>query len=148
MDARGIRALYVDSGVGLGGGQVNLIEILRSLDPNAVVPVVAAPPESGVARWCFENGVKLVPLPFRSAPPRPLADYLGSFYGVFFLARQIRAHRADVVHANTFKAGLVGGLAAVLAGAPMVFQEQAFAPVRRKAQNNPTGRGHGAVHPD
>ncbi|MGD9141890.1 MAG: glycosyltransferase [bacterium] len=129
-EARGgrnrMRVLYVDTAVGLGGGQTNLIVLLGTLDRDHVTPIVAAPAESEVARWCSSNNVELIPLPFRTSPDRPVRDLFGSLYGVFLLALRITSMDIDLVHVNTFKAGLVVCMAAVLAGRPCIYHEQAL----------------------
>jgi glycosyltransferase involved in cell wall biosynthesis len=44
--------------------------------------------------------------------------------GIRFLASAIRRSRIDIVHANTFKAALVGGIACLAARRPMVFHDR------------------------
>jgi glycosyltransferase involved in cell wall biosynthesis len=50
-----------------------------------------------------------------------VAQALGTARYVVWLARRLRALRPDVVHANTLKSALYGGLAARLAGVPCVW---------------------------
>lgn len=128
-----LRVLYVDTGLGLAGGQVSLVEMLKRLDRGRFTPTVACPRDSAVARRCSEIGVAWFALPFasrhvsRSAGfPTWIAikDAASSLWGVAVLAWRIRQARIDIVHANTFKAALVGGLACIGARRPMVFHDR------------------------
>jgi glycosyltransferase involved in cell wall biosynthesis len=127
------RVLYVDTGVSIAGGQVSLIEMLKFLDTARFTPVVCSPPTSGMRTICRERGVAWLSLPFQSVHlssragsriAAALEDALGSLYGIFYLARLVRRQRIDIVHANNFKAALVGGLASVLTGRPMIFHDR------------------------
>ncbi|MFH1314167.1 MAG: glycosyltransferase family 4 protein [Candidatus Eisenbacteria bacterium] len=132
------RILYVDTGVSIAGGQISLIEILKCLDTARFTPVVCSPGGSRMRAVCMERGVTWLPIPFRSihvssqAGDRVsgdrvsggLKDAFGSLYGVFHLARLIRKHKIDIVHANNFKAALIGGVASALAGRPMIFHDR------------------------
>jgi glycosyltransferase involved in cell wall biosynthesis len=128
-----LRILYVDTGVGLAGGQVSLLEILKHLDRRRFTPIVASPRGSAVGERCRHLGVTWYRLPFASShvsnavgcsPWAAVKDALASLRGVVGLAGLVRRHRIDIVHANTFKAALVGGLACIGARRPMVFHDR------------------------
>jgi glycosyltransferase involved in cell wall biosynthesis len=130
---RRIRVLYVDTGLSIAGGQISLIEILKFLDTARFTPIVCSPPMSRMRRVCQERGVAWLPVPFRSVhlslsggsrTAASLKDAIGSLYGVFYLARVIRRHRIDIVHANNFKAALIGGMASLLAARPVIFHDR------------------------
>jgi hypothetical protein len=127
------RILYIDTGVSIAGGQKSLIEILKLLDLSRFNPVVCSPGGSRMRAVCLEHGVTWLPIPFKSVHVSSqagsriaagLRDVFGSLYGVFYLARLIRKHKIDIVHANNFKAALVGGLASMLSGRPMIFHDR------------------------
>jgi L-malate glycosyltransferase len=128
-----LKVLYIDTCVGLAGGQVSLIELLKHLDARTFAPTVACPAESAMRRRCEELGVAWLPLPFRSVhlsgrtgrgAGARLRSAGESLRGIGFLISTIRRSRIDIVHANTFKAALVGGIACLAARRPMVFHDR------------------------
>jgi glycosyltransferase involved in cell wall biosynthesis len=128
-----LRVLYIETCVGMAGGQVSLIELLKHLDATRFAALVACPAESPLRRRCDELGVAWLPLPFRSVhlsgrtgrgAGAALHGAIEALEGIGFLASAIRRNRIDIVHANTFKAALVGGIACLLAGRPMVFHDR------------------------
>jgi glycosyltransferase involved in cell wall biosynthesis len=132
-NGRAARVFYIDTVVGLAGGQFALVEILRSIDRSKIIPVVSSPPESGLRRICEESDIQWLSLPFSSAgisstPGRRIAgllvDLAKSAYGVIYLAVLSRRLAVDILHANTFKAGLLAGMAAALCGRPLVFHDR------------------------
>jgi len=128
----GLRVLYVDTAIGLGGGQHSLIAILRFLDPGKVTPVVAAPPESGLAAFCAAAGFRVTPLRFagphtasggRTYPGR-VRRVSDAVRAVFRLARIARLEGADIIHANTFRAAMAAAAVGRLGRVPMVFHNR------------------------
>lgn len=126
-----MRVLYIDAGISLAGGQYGLIQLLRNLDGGQVEPVVASPPGSGIEVFCKGAGIVCLPLPFSSihlaeegGDPRLSSRVLGALRGVGMLMRAARSHGIDIFHANTFRAGLVSGLAARLLRKPMIYQDR------------------------
>jgi glycosyltransferase involved in cell wall biosynthesis len=127
------RILYVDTCLGIAGGQTSLLGILRFLDRSRFHPVVSSPPQSDLKIQCRRLGITWLPLPFHSTHVRsgsiwpglnlPL-DLLRSLYGVSYLAGLIERQRIDLVHANTFKAALVGAVSAFLSARPLVFHDR------------------------
>jgi glycosyltransferase involved in cell wall biosynthesis len=135
-----IKVLYVDTGMGFGGGQASLVEILRRLDRSVFEPVVSSPEAGPLGSRCRDLGVTWVALSFRSAGGpdsrrgRGAWGGVGSLRGIFHLASLARRLDVDIVHCNTFKAALVGGLACLVARKPAVFHDR-------------TQMGHGALGP-
>jgi glycosyltransferase involved in cell wall biosynthesis len=133
VSRRPLRVLYVDTVTRLAGGQNALIEILKFLDPSEVVPILAVPASSDLGRWAGASGIERMELPFTSAhldrgggrrPGARLAGVWDALRGCVWLAVKARRLRADIIHANTFKAGLVAGISAALARKPMVFHDR------------------------
>ena len=127
------RILYVDTAVSIAGGQVSLIEILRLLDTLRFTPVVCSPANSRMRTTCEELGVAWLPIPVESVhvstvtgsgPFVVLRDLVLSIYSTFYLCRLIWKNRIDIVHTNNFKAALIGGLASLLSGRPMIFHDR------------------------
>ena len=130
---RPIRALYIDTVTRLAGGQYALVEILKFLDPSEVTPILAVPASSDLRKWADASGIEWIDLPFasahlgpgtRSGPTAMLASVWNALYGCAYLAVKARRLRVDIIHANTFKAGLVAAVAAALARKPLVFHDR------------------------
>ncbi|MFH1219329.1 MAG: glycosyltransferase [Candidatus Eisenbacteria bacterium] len=128
-----LRILYIDTGLGLAGGQVSLVELLKHLAGHRFQPFVCSPEDSALEKKCSELGVVWLPLPTKSvhlstrqggAVAGVVRDLFDSLYGVGLLAARIRANRIDIVHANTFKGALVGGLACLFVRRPMIFHDR------------------------
>ena len=133
-----LRVLYIDTAVGLAGGQHGLIEILRHLDPREVEPVLGAPRGSRLEAFGAESGIERVDIPFESGhvivgsegstpgarAGMGAAGTGAAFRGVAALAGAARRLGIDLMHANTFRAGLVAGVAARLAARPMIFHDR------------------------
>jgi glycosyltransferase involved in cell wall biosynthesis len=127
------RILYIDSCIGLAGGQYSLIEILKTLDRSRFIPLVASPPGSGLRRRCEALPVRWLPLPFESAhlscdvgtsTAARIKDAGRSLGGVRYLAETAMREQIDLVHTNNFKAALVGCFAALAAGRPLVSHDR------------------------
>jgi|GEM_PF-1375101 len=128
-----LTVLYVDTGIGLAGGQTALVEILRFVDRTRIAPIVSSPPGSALEAVCGRLGIPWLGLPFASVhiSTRPrgrvmgrLRDLASSAYGAAWLARQVRRCQADVLAANTFKAALVGAVALMFSKRPLVFHDR------------------------
>jgi glycosyltransferase involved in cell wall biosynthesis len=129
---RKIRVLFIDHTAVLSGGELAMLEALREIDPaemecavvlgadgplvsviSALVPVYVIP----VSRRVLETrkdtltGKNLV----------LLSHIAASVPYIFKLRRFIRAWQPDIVHTNSLKADLLGGFAARLAGARLIW---------------------------
>lgn len=128
-----LRILYVDTGVGLAGGQVSLLELLKHLDRQRFTAIVASPRGSAIGERCRGMDLAWLELPFASRYVSEAAgrrrwaaagDALAALRGAVTLAGWIKRQRADIVHANTFKAALVGGFACIAGRRPMIFHDR------------------------
>ena len=125
--------MYLDTCMEMAGGQYSLLTLLKRLDRSKYVPVLYTPGGSGLRARSDELGIEVHRLPFSSLHlssdsrgrlvSRP-EDAVRSFFGIFFLAWSMARRNVDVVHANTFKAALIGSLACVLARKPLVFHDR------------------------
>lgn len=124
-----LRVVYVDHTAQLSGGELALLRLLASLvDVEAHVilgedgPLAARLGDAGVSAEVLEmpSAVRdarrgsVIP---RSSLPRALRTVAYSLR----LARRLRALRPDLVHTNSLKAAVYGGLAARLAGVPVLW---------------------------
>jgi L-malate glycosyltransferase len=109
------RVLYVNHTARVSGAERSLLDLLAAL-PSAVVPVVSTP-EGDLAERVRALGVPTVALaavdaglrPHPVQTPRALAGMLRASRQVAHAARRMGA---DVVHANSVRAGMVAVLAA------------------------------------
>ncbi|HEY6390641.1 MAG TPA: glycosyltransferase family 4 protein [Bryobacteraceae bacterium] len=100
----------------LGGGQTHVVDLLRGLRDEFEVELGTG--ETGYLTEAAEAlGIRAHVIPDLVQPMRPLRDLKALWQCV----RLIRTVRPDVVHAHTSKAGVIGRLAARLAGVPSIF---------------------------
>jgi glycosyltransferase involved in cell wall biosynthesis len=97
-----------------GGAQAYVTALLPALAPRLDV-VVAAHGDGPLIDAARAAGVRFVPLRHVRRAVSPVRDLLG----LLELIALIRRERPDIVHLNSSKAGVLGRLAAMLAGAPI-----------------------------
>jgi len=130
--ARRLRVLYIDTGIGLAGGQIALVELLGKIDRDLVEVAVCCPKGSALISKCLEIGIDCHYLPVASIHRKypvsglfgKLADGVRAVYSIAYLAHLIHKLKIDIVHGNTFKGALIGGLAAKLVSRPLVFHDR------------------------
>jgi glycosyltransferase involved in cell wall biosynthesis len=119
----GIRVLYVNHTSHVSGAERSLLDLLRGL-PSDIEPVVAAPAGDLTSRLCRE-GFQVIPIQgvdasLRLHPvwtSRAIAEMMRTAAALRWIARRVGA---DLVHANSIRAGLLTSLAARLGGPPTV----------------------------
>ena len=124
---------YLDHTAKLSGGEIALLRLLESLDPARVTPLVVlaedGPLRERLEAVGIECQVALLGEKVKDVRKEALgagilaklglvAEFLG--YSVR-LAKLLRARRVQVVHTNSLKADIYGGLAASLARIPLVW---------------------------
>jgi glycosyltransferase involved in cell wall biosynthesis len=122
--------LVVSSSSTSGGGEKHVLDLLRRLPERGVEPVLACPRGGDLPARARELGVAVEPLEIASSlRPAQLAA----------LARILRVHRPDIVHAHGSRAALFARLADCHAVSRCVYTlhgihvAQAGSPVRRRA---------------
>ncbi|MCL6611485.1 MAG: glycosyltransferase family 4 protein [Peptococcaceae bacterium] len=101
-----------------GGAQKVVYHLAAGLDREKFGVTVACAPGGDLVRWVRGLGdVEVVELPSLRREVSPAADLLC----LFRLYRLIRSGGYDIVHCHSSKAGVLGRLAARLAGAPRIF---------------------------
>jgi glycosyltransferase involved in cell wall biosynthesis len=127
---RRLRVVYLDHCARLAGAELALVRLLGSLpDIQAHVilaedgPLVARLLEAGVSVEVLSLGERARDLPRESVRVRalPLGTAFASAAHVTRLAWRLRRLRPDLVHASSLKACVYGGVAARLAGLPVVW---------------------------
>ena len=119
-----------------GGAQKVVYHIAAGLEPGLFDVTVACAPggelvrwlrelaEAGESAWSGETGPSPRPFPLRVVEIPELKREIAparDLLALWRLYRLIRRERFDVVHCHSSKAGLLGRLAAWLAGAPRVY---------------------------
>jgi glycosyltransferase involved in cell wall biosynthesis len=123
------RVVFIDHCARLSGGELALARIIEALDVDAHVilgedgPLVPRLQASGISVEVLPLAEAAVDLRKDTVSPRSLGlrGPLDTALYVPRLAARLRALKPDIVHTNTLKSGLYGGLAARLAGAPAVW---------------------------
>jgi glycosyltransferase involved in cell wall biosynthesis len=111
-----MKILYLITRSDLGGAQVHLLDLLRSLPPT-VDPVVGVGEAGYLANAVRELGIPCHIVPGLTQPIAPLRD-LRALFGLIGLIKEVRP---ALIHAHTSKAGVLGRLAARITGVPSVF---------------------------
>lgn len=127
---RPLRVAYVGHTAALSGGELALARSLPSL--GGVDPIVVLAEDGPLVERLRREGVTVEVLQMASAargvrrdrvrPGRlPVATVAGSVGYTWRLWRRLRVLRPDIVHTNTLKAALYGGVAGRLARVPVVW---------------------------
>jgi glycosyltransferase involved in cell wall biosynthesis len=111
-----MRILYLITRSELGGAQIHLLDLLSGFREH--LDMVVGVGEDGYLVEKVRNlGIPCHVVPHLVQPMRPVED----FRAAFELVDLIRRVKPDVVHTHTSKVGVLGRLAARLAGVPSVF---------------------------
>ncbi len=111
-----IRIVHIIKTLGLGGAEVNLLNLVQATDPKRF-ELHAAYSSGGELEEKFKKaGVKL----FKFADRDHKVKSLATVGIVMRLADYLRCNRIDIVHTHTFSAQLWGAAAAKLAGCKIV----------------------------
>jgi glycosyltransferase involved in cell wall biosynthesis len=134
---------YIDAARELGGAEKSLLELIGQMDRERVRPILLHPEDAVWLRGAELPGVErhsIFPdarvLGHRrqqiadGAPPGP-AEMGQALRLVARVRAEVKRARAQVVHTNTLKAHLIGGLAARLAGVPLVWHVRDILPEGR-----------------
>jgi glycosyltransferase involved in cell wall biosynthesis len=126
-----MRVLYVNHTATISGGEHSLLELLAAL-PATVQPLLASPP-GPLQAAAIDLGVPVASIAAISASlrlhpvhtPRALGELALAAAGLRRLARR---HRAELVHANSIRAGVVLGLTRLPRAARVVHVRDALPP--------------------
>jgi glycosyltransferase involved in cell wall biosynthesis len=112
------RILFIEHAVGIGGGQLGVLDLLKELDTGRFEPVVTCVAEGELARRFRSLGVQVEILDIRRVLRRNPVHTLARMRD---LSRLIQSHGVDLIHVNAMKALLFCGLIARLHGVPVIW---------------------------
>ena len=130
---RPIRILFVDHTAKMSGGEIALLNLVRHLDRGRCEPIVLLYSDGPLRAELAAAGVEVHVAPLDAAVVDTRKDSLGrgglgtlavavrSAMAAVRQAGLIRRLRVDVVHTNSLKSDVIGGLSARLAGVPVVW---------------------------
>lgn len=125
--------LFMDHTARMGGGEIALLNLVTALDPARYRSVVVLATEGPLAAKLQAQGVETRVEPLDPSVRDTRKDSLGLLSAArvrqvwatltyaFRMARLARRLKADLIHTNSLKADLYGGLAGRLAGIPVVW---------------------------
>ncbi len=125
--------LYLDHTASLGGGEIALLNLVQSLNTRRYHPIVVLSAEGPLQARLVQCGVETHILPISKNVGQTRKDSLGlgSLLRVGTvlqtlgysrrLAAFMREKRVDLVHTNSLKADIMGGIAARLARVPVIW---------------------------
>jgi glycosyltransferase involved in cell wall biosynthesis len=127
-----VRVLFFDHTAALGGGEIALLNLVRFLDPQVVKPLVLLGADGPLVKQLGPTIDTYVwPLPSGVADRKKdslgiatlfrIREIFGVLVYVWRLAKFIRRHDIDLVHTNSLKADIIGGIAGRLALRPVVW---------------------------
>jgi glycosyltransferase involved in cell wall biosynthesis len=130
IERRRTRILYFDQTASLSGGELALLSLIRELDKEAFEPIVILF-EDGVLAEKLQGLAEVLVMPLDPSVQGMRKDAVGgnsSLSKVAVTLRYIgsmvsvtRRLRPDVVHCNSLKADIIGGIAARLARVPLIW---------------------------
>jgi glycosyltransferase involved in cell wall biosynthesis len=132
IQAQPTRVLFLNHTSNLGGGEIALFNLLLHLDKSKVEPVVvlgAEGPLSNALAPNFETHVIRLPTRVREAKKDSLGvrsvfrfrEIISLLQYILTLRSFIRTHNIQLVHANSLKSDIMGGIAARLCFCPVVW---------------------------
>ncbi len=128
-----VRILFVDHTAAMGGGEIALLNLVRHLDQKRYMPVVALLSDGPLREKLIAAGAEVHLLPLNPQVINTRKDSLGGktifrvrdvFSTMKFtwrMSRFILAANIGLVHTNSLKADIIGGVAAKLARTPLIW---------------------------
>ncbi len=127
-----LRVLYLDHTAKIGGGEIALVNLLRHLDRSVVFPIallfMEGPLRERLVGCCDTHVIPLADsaltakkdgLGWRSL--LQLRASLSVLLQIWRVVRFARKMEIDLIHTNSLKSDIIGGIAARIAGIPVVW---------------------------
>ncbi len=126
--------LYLDSGLGIGGGQRSLLLLLKLLDKQRWTPFVGCLGGSPFAAEVAKTDAQVVPLSLPEAHNKTDKVKRFTFQDLFNDLRQLRVilqlhrvvkqHAIALIHANSLSVALLGGIVAKMNRIPILMHKR------------------------
>jgi L-malate glycosyltransferase len=122
-----VRVLYIDHVGFIGGAEISLISMIKSLyQTHQVQPLIILPEAGELKDTVVGSGfdviiVPMVPLDISKNPFTLLGYLLHLIRYIVQICRVIREKRIDLVHANSIKSGILVGTAVWLMRRPLIW---------------------------
>ncbi len=127
------RVLFVDHTATMGGGEIALLNLVRQIDRTRFVPIVMLFADGPLRLELDAAGVETHLVPLAGSILETKKDSLGArsllrlgdaarmARYLIQIARRMRELRVRIVHTNSLKADVIGGIAGKLAGLPVLW---------------------------
>ena len=127
-----LRILYVDHTAKIGGGELALANLVNFINRDEVEPFVLLFEDGPLVERLGPNTSTYI-IPLHRAVSNTQKDNLGwasllnakatwlTFIQIYRVAKYARDIKADVIHTNSLKADLIGGVAGRIAGIPVIW---------------------------
>lgn len=110
--------LYLHDVIQIGGAEKSLFYLIRNLDRERFLPIIAIPSEGPFTEDLRGLGVEIHFIDF----PRPLGlNIFKKLKTIYELIRLIRSRDIDLIHSNGFRTNLYGGIAGRITGKKVVW---------------------------
>lgn len=130
---RCVRVAILDHTASMGGGEIALLNLARSIDSRRFKVIVFLFTDGPLRSKLEEYGIQTLIVPLDPDIGNARKDSMGG--GVFLkfgklisgggfvrrLARELRQNQIDLVHTNSLKSDILGGIAGRLAGIPVIW---------------------------
>ncbi len=125
--------VYFDHTAIMSGGEIALFNLITALDKTRYQPIVILATDGPLAKKLADSNIEVHILPLDKSVLETRKDSLSAgallkiltavkcmFY-TFKLARLLKARGADLIHTNSLKADVLGGIAARMARVPVIW---------------------------
>lgn len=125
--------VFFDHTAMMSGGEIALLNLIQHLDRSRFLPVVVLSAEGPLVAKLVDAGVETHVLPLDANVAETRKDSLGArgmlrpsaalnvMSYAWNLARFLRARKADLLHTNSLKSDIIGGISGRLAHVPVIW---------------------------
>lgn len=118
--------LYITELVDMGGGEINLLSLIKKLDKKRFRPVVLSPKRGVLIDKLEGIGVRVIILKFGLARKILRLIPVVSLFTIFKVWRLLRTERVDLIHSNSFLGVVFSSLPAKLRKIPLVWTDHGW----------------------
>lgn len=125
--------LFLDHTARMGGGEIAILNLIRALDKSRFEPIVVLASDGPLAQELIKSDIETETIPLDKSVVDTRKDTLTAFSGrrmkqawtvlkyAVKLARWASRRQIDIIHTNSLKADIYGGIAGRLAGIPVIW---------------------------